>query len=173
MVDVESDGPIPGLYDYSMVCFGIVLVDRNGKLDKTYYGETAPISKNWDPEALAISGFTREQHETFEDPELTMANAKEWVLTNNEARRPIFMADNSGYDYMFMHWYFEHFLGHKQDPFGWSSRNLNDIYHGLTGDMWSSFKHLRGTKHDHNPVNDAMGHAEAFQYMKHKMGLKV
>ena len=173
MVDVESDGPIPGLYDYSMVCFGIVLVDRNGKLDKTYYGETAPISKNWDPEALAISGFTREQHETFEDPELTMANAKEWVLTNNEARRPIFMADNSGYDYMFMHWYFEHFLGHKQDPFGWSSRNLNDIYHGLTGDMWSSFKHLRKAPHNHDPRSDALGNAQAFQYMVHKMGLKI
>ena len=26
MVDVESDGPIPG--DYSMICFGAVVVDK-------------------------------------------------------------------------------------------------------------------------------------------------
>lgn len=26
MVDIESDGPIPG--DYSMICFGAVIVDR-------------------------------------------------------------------------------------------------------------------------------------------------
>jgi len=96
MIDVESDGSIPGPQDYSMVCFGAVLVDRNFTFKKTFYGETAPISKNWDPEALAISGFTREQHETFEDPFITMKAFKEWVLTNNEARRPIFMADNNG-----------------------------------------------------------------------------
>lgn len=173
MIDVESDGSIPGPDDFSMVCFGAVLVDRNFTFKDTFYGETAPISNNWNPEALAISGFTREQHETFEDPETTMTAFKEWVLTKNERRRPIFMADNNGYDYLFMHWYFEHFLGEKEDPFGWSSRNLNDLYHGLTGDLWSSFKHLRKTRHDHNPVNDAMGNAEALRYMVQKMGLKI
>lgn len=34
MVDVESDGPIPG--DYSMISFGAVVVDET--LDKTFYG---------------------------------------------------------------------------------------------------------------------------------------
>jgi len=173
MIDVESDGSIPGPNDYSMVCFGAVLVDRNFKLEKTFYGKTAPISKNWDPKALAISGFSRTQHETFEDPFITMTAFKEWVLTVNEARRPIFMADNNGYDFMFSHFYFEHFLGHKQDPFGWSSRNLADIYHGLTNDMWSSFKHLRKAPHNHDPRSDALGNAQAFQYMVQKMGLKL
>ena len=40
MVDIESDGPIPG--DYSMVSFGAVVVD--GQLDKTFYGKLRPIS---------------------------------------------------------------------------------------------------------------------------------
>ncbi len=34
MVDVEADGPIPG--DYSMVCFGAVLVKDSP--DQTFYG---------------------------------------------------------------------------------------------------------------------------------------
>ena len=40
MVDVESDGPIPG--DYSMISFGAVLVDT--QLDKTFYRQLQPIS---------------------------------------------------------------------------------------------------------------------------------
>jgi hypothetical protein len=39
-------------------------------------------------------------------------------------------------------------------------------------DMRASWKHLRKTKHDHNPVNDAIGNAEAILAMK-KMGLKI
>ena len=49
MVDVEADGPIPG--DYSMVCFGAVVVEPS--LGKTFYGRLKPISDQWIPEALA------------------------------------------------------------------------------------------------------------------------
>ncbi|HET6924100.1 MAG TPA: exonuclease, partial [Anaeromyxobacteraceae bacterium] len=64
VVDVEADGPVPGRY--SMVCFGAVVVEPS--LAKTFYGRTRPISEEWLPEALAVSGFTREQHRGFEDP---------------------------------------------------------------------------------------------------------
>ena len=57
MVDIELDGPNPG--DYSMICFGAVLVEP--ALSKTFYGQLRPISDRWIPEALAVSGFTREQ----------------------------------------------------------------------------------------------------------------
>ena len=39
MVDVESDGPIPG--DYSMICVGAVLVQEG--LRETFYGRLRPI----------------------------------------------------------------------------------------------------------------------------------
>jgi hypothetical protein len=41
MVDIESGGPIPG--DYSMVCFGAVVVEPG--LGKTFYGRHKPISE--------------------------------------------------------------------------------------------------------------------------------
>lgn len=56
MVDVEADGPIPG--DYSMICFGAIVVEP--QLDRTFYGQLKPISDKFVPEALAVSGFTRE-----------------------------------------------------------------------------------------------------------------
>ena len=40
MVDMEADGPIPG--DYSMICFGAVIVEPG--LDRTFYGRLRPIS---------------------------------------------------------------------------------------------------------------------------------
>ena len=61
VVDVEADGEIP--HKYSMVCFGAVVVEPS--LSKTFYGETKPVSDNWIPKALAVSGFTRQQHLAF------------------------------------------------------------------------------------------------------------
>jgi hypothetical protein len=40
MVDVEADGPIPG--DYSMVCFGAVVVEPS--LSRTFYSYMASPS---------------------------------------------------------------------------------------------------------------------------------
>jgi hypothetical protein len=69
-VDVEADGPCPSLY--SMVCFGAIVVEPS--LSRTFYGQTAPISKWYVPEALAVSGFSRAEHAKFEAPELVMQN---------------------------------------------------------------------------------------------------
>ena len=64
MVDIEADGPIPG--DYSMICFGAVIVEPS--LSRTFYGQLRPISEQWQPEALAVSGFTRERTLAFSAP---------------------------------------------------------------------------------------------------------
>ena len=166
MVDIEADGPIPG--DYSMICFGAVIV-RPGLKD-TFYGTCKPISDKWIPEALAVSGHSREQTLQFHDPEHTMRQFALWLKAWSKDR-PRFIADNNGFDWMFMCWYFHHFLGNN--PFGFSSTNLGSLYKGLVRSTKKNFKHLRQTKHDHDPVNDAVGNAEALLTMKEKMGLKI
>lgn len=166
VVDIESDGQIPG--DYSMICFGAVIV--NEKLDKTFYGKLKPISEKFDPAALAISGFDRETTLGFDDPKTVMLNFEEWIKENSKGR-PIFISDNNGFDWMFICWYFHHFLG--RNPFGYSSRRIGDLYCGLVNDTFSQWKHLRKTAHTHNPVDDAMGNAEVLLYMKNEMGLKI
>ncbi len=52
-----------------------------------------------------------------------------------------------------------------KNPFGHSARRIGDFYAGLVGDFTdaSSWKKLRVTVHDHNPVHDAMGNLEAFE----------
>ena len=166
MIDIESDGLIPS--DYSMVSFGAVIVDE--KLDKTFYAELKPISDKWIPEALAVSGFSREETLKFDDPKKVMLTFKDWI-EKNTSTRPLFFSDNNGFDWQFINWYFHHFIG--ENPFGYSSTNLGSLYKGMKNDMFQNFKHLRKTKHTHNPVDDAMGNAEALLYMKKEMGLKI
>ena len=167
-IDVESDGPIPG--DNSMISFGAVLIKADGNLDTTFYGTMKSISDKWVPEALAISGFTREETMAFRDPREVMTEFGHW-LSNYCGERPMFISDNNGYDFMFMHWYFIHFTG--MDPFGHSSTNLGSLYKGLVKDTFKNFKHLRKTRHSHHPVDDCKGNAEAFLTMVKEMGLRA
>jgi hypothetical protein len=183
MVDIEADGPIPG--DYSMIALGAVIVEPG--LERTFKGLLRPVSERWVPEALAVSGFSREQTEAFEDPKAVMEWFEAWLAVEagvaggsrgGGARggrggrgRPMSISDNNGFDWQFVNWYFHHFLG--RNPFGHSSTNLGSLYKGLEGDMRASFRGLRRTRHTHDPVDDARGNAEALLHMKEKMGLKI
>ena len=165
MVDIESDGPIPG--DYSMISFGAIIVEP--ELNRTFYGRLKPISDRFIPDALAVSGFTRNESLAFDDPKRVMEQFKQWLNSNCQGRM-MFISDNNGFDWQFINWYFHHFIGNN--PFGFSSTNLGSLYKGLKQDTFANFKHLRKTRHTHNPVDDARGNAEALLQMK-EMGLKI
>ena len=166
MVDVESDGPIPG--DYSMISFGAVVVEP--ALSKTFYGRLKPISDQWIPHALEVSGHTRDETLAFEEPATVMERFGEWMKAEC-AGRPIFISDNNGFDWQFINWYFHHFTG--GNPFGHSSTNLGSLYKGLARDMFVNFKHLRKTTHTHHPVDDARGNAKALLHLIEEYGLKI
>lgn len=162
VVDVEADGQVPGIN--SMVCFGAVVVDE--KLDKKFYGQTKPISTVYDPDALAVSGFSRKEHEKFEDPGHVMPRFADWLHDTGNGR-PILISDNNGFDAAYINYYFHVF--HGKNPFGWSSRRIGDLYCGVKGDLFAKWKGLRKTKHTHHPVDDALGNAEALLEME-KLG---
>jgi len=168
VVDVEADGPIP--YKYSMICFGAVVLEPS--LNKTFYGKVKPVSETYIQEALAVSGFSRQDHENFDEPKLVMDLFAEW-LSQNSKGRPIFISDNPAFDWQWINWYFHTYL--DKNPFGFSARRIGDLYCGMKMDagLNAEWKKLfRKTSHDHNPVNDAKGNAEALLSMK-EMGLKI
>ncbi|NIG52423.1 3'-5' exoribonuclease domain-containing protein [Chitinophaga sp. Cy-1792] len=167
MVDIEADGPIPG--DYSMISFGAVVVEES--LSETFYGQLKPISSQFIPEALAVSGFSREETLTFEDPARVMQNFSTWLKKQAHKGQPRFISDNNGFDWMFICWYLHHFTG--ANPFGHSSQNLGSLYKGLVNDASKNFKHLRVRKHTHHPVDDAIGNAEALLTMKKELKFNI
>ncbi len=165
MVDIEADGPCPA--DFSMVCFGAVVVEPG--LSRTYYGGLIkPVSDKWIPEAIAVSGFTREQAQAGRAPADVMAEFVAWL--KGLRGQPRFVSDNNCFDWQFVNWYLWHFTG--GNPFGHSSTNLGSLYKGLVRQMSKNFKHLRKTGHDHNPLNDAIGNAEAMLQLK-ELGLAI
>ncbi len=164
MVDIEADGPIPG--DYSMISLGAVVVEPG--LARTFSGRFRPISEQWIPEALAVSGHSREDTLAFSDPRVEMQRFREWLATLD--KQPMFISDNNGFDWMFVCWYFHHFIG--KNPLGHSSQNLGSLYKGLMKDVKVTFKHLRKTKHTHDPLDDARGNAEAMLQLP-GLGLKI
>ena len=165
MVDIEADGPIPG--DFSMVSFGAIVVEP--ALDRVFSGRLRPISERFIPEALAVSGHTRDETLAFDDPKAVMERFAGWL--GSLSGRPVFVSDNNGFDWMFVCWYLHHFTG--KNPFGHSSQNLGSLYKGLVKDASQNFKHLRRTRHTHDPVDDARGNAEAMLVLKDKHGLKI
>lgn len=165
VVDVESDGPIIG-YN-SMVCFGAVVLDK--KLDKTFYGQMKPIELiggsgikgRFQPDALAVSGFSREEHMKFPEPKDTMEAFSKWIYSLGD--RVTLLSDNNGYDASWINYYFHRY--HGSNPFGWTSRRIGDLFCGYFNDPKYQWKKHRKTKHTHHPVDDAKGNAEAMLWL--------
>lgn len=167
-VDVESDDQSPAIG--SMVSFGAVLISDQ---TQTFYGKVKPIMDSYNPEALAISGFSREEHETFDDPKEVMEAFAKWLDKVSEGN-PVFISDNPAFDWQWINYYFHKYLG--RNPFGFSARRIGDLYCGLVkhaGKNRDWKRKLRRTSHTHNPVDDAMGNAEAVVGMKNIMGLQI
>jgi len=170
-VDVESDNESPA--NGSMVCFGAVLVKD---MSKTFYGKTKPITNQYNPNALAISGFTREEHEQFDDPATVMYEFHKWLKEVSQGN-PTFISDNPAFDWQWINYYFHKYSNEHiiKNPFGFSARRIGDLYCGLVKNAsknsdWK--RKYRITKHTHNPVDDAKGNAEALLAIQ-KLGLNI
>jgi hypothetical protein len=170
VVDVEADGPAPGVFN--MVCFGVIRIQKDLENAPTFYGLTAPTSRNCIPEALAVSGISRAEHLSFPDPIVTMMAFEKWIKEHNEKGRPVFVSDNPAWDYQWINYHFA--ACGIDNPFGHSGRRIGDFYAGLEKDWGkqSTWKKFRRTLHTHNPVDDARGNAEALLEICNRYNLK-
>ncbi len=177
-MDGESNGPSPRRH--SLVWFGAVLV--NESLDTHFEGKMCPISPEYVPEAIGVTGLTHEETLLFPSPLIVIPAFVAWVKAHTKyGTRPMLWSDNNGYDMSFLSMYLHEFGG--ENPFGHTSRNMNDRYRGLMAgrkaagiidppNVLSSFSHLITIPHDHNPVNDARGNAQALLGMR-QYGLEL
>ena len=156
MIDIEANGPIPG--DYSMTSLGAVIVDD--KLDKFFKINIKPISEKFDPDRRQ---FVDEKDAV--DAKKAMQKFKSWILKNSIGT-PVFISDNNGFDWMFVCWYFWHFLG--ENPFGYNSQNLNSLYKGLKKDLYVKLDFLREINLTHDALEDARYNAKNFHKLRKK-----
>ena len=171
--DVEADGPIPG--PYSMLSFGMSVV---GNHEYTFYTEIKPISGDFIPQALAVSGLDRDRliREAPTAKE-AMENAAQWINNLRKIGRPVFLAGPAVWDGMFIHWYFMRYLGNS--PFGstGSGIDLRSYWMGLKGCEWVKTRKgkiknelgVKGLAHTHHAGEDAAELAAVFEaILKHR-----
>jgi hypothetical protein len=149
-VDCEATGPCPGkgvLTEFGAVEFAS---------RQTFHGVLYEGRPRADEPALSeVTGRAFDAHAVY-------AAFEEWLRSVCTGGQPVFVSDNPAFDWQWINHGFHHTLG--RNPFGHSARRISDFYAGLMGDFrrTQGWKRLRVTRHDHNPVNDAMGNVEAF-----------
>lgn len=165
-VDIEASGSIPGTY--SMLALGACVV---GNTTENFYVELKPINDNLIPQALEVSGLSlKNLKKQGAEPKAAMKKFEKWIKKVSLDKRPVFVAFNATFDWMFTHWYFIEFVG--RDPFGISGLDIKAYFMGMTKTKWKSTskRHVRAqfpsrTKHTHNALDDAIEQAEIFEQM--------
>jgi hypothetical protein len=146
-VDVEADGPIPGLYSMNSLGAAVSVIRyKDGTVEKldpetpigaelpqTFYTQLKPTAVDWVDEAFAVGlveGVDPEASledkrayliENGEDAEEAMTRFAEWLnaIAEHYQGAVVFAAYPLGYDWMWTYWYLMAFSKHGS-PFGHS-----------------------------------------------------
>lgn len=164
-VDVETSGPNPG--QYSMLAIGACTISEP---QETFYVELQPVSQRYTPQAMAVSGLSLEKlTETGQSPTEAMRHFAEWVKqVSGPSIRPVFVALNAPFDWMFVNDYFHRYLG--RNPFGHNALDIKALYMGLTGALWEdTFIEAMAKRYrldlqlTHHALQDAIDQAVVFR----------
>ncbi len=166
-IDVETAGPIPS--QYAMLSIGACTL---GKPRHKFYIEFKPDKINFLPEALAISNLSMERLAgEGVDPKVAMQSLADWLMEVVPANhRPLFVAFNAPFDWMFVNEYFYNYLGHN--PFGHAALDIKSYFMGQEGVPWSQTSMwnigeqlLKRRQLSHHALQDAIDQAEIFEKM--------
>jgi ribonuclease T len=163
-VDVETAGPNPS--QYSLLSIGACSVSDP---ENNFYIELQPLNDKLLPEAFAIHQLSlKALKSNGVPPPEAMAKFDTWLSgVGPEERKPVFVAFNAPFDWMFISDYFHRFLGHN--PFGHSALDMKAFYMGLHGSSWKNtamnrvaIDYLEGRQISHNALEDARDQAQIF-----------
>jgi hypothetical protein len=130
--DVETDGPIPGVYSMLSVGSAAYLPDKTLHSAFTVNLETLPgasqhpdTMKWWrsQPEAWAACRVD------VRAPEEAMRGYLAWL--KSLPGQPVFVAYPAAFDFMFVCWYLNRFTG--ENPFGWQALDIKTFAMSLLG----------------------------------------
>lgn len=164
-VDIEAAGSIPS--QHALLSIGACTLTQP---QQTFYAELIPDKDEFDAQALQVHGLDPQQlKDNGLPPEEAMQQFADWLKTNlPPGEKPIMLAFNAPFDWMFIHDYFIRYLGNN--PFGHSAIDIKAVYLGATGKSWQEtsgvYLHTRyhdGSKLTHNALEDAIAQGEIFE----------
>ena len=162
VVDIEASGPSPS--DYALLSIGACTLEEPGQ---TFYAELQPDRRAFISEAMVVNGLSLDRLTAEGMPPVEAMQAfSDWVaLVVPPDARPVFVAFNAPFDWMFVNDYFHRYLGHN--PFGHSALDIKAFYMGKHGVTWSETSHAQvGKKYavkeelTHHALDDAIDEAE-------------
>ncbi len=165
-LDCEASGPCPNHGD--LLSFGAVVVDSSvlGNDWNGFYSDILlPACDKYDDGAYKAINITREQHlNATKTIKQGILEFKDWLdlIPRKPNERLVMITDNPGFDFGWMNYELHNHLGYN--PLGHSARRIGDAYCGLKDNMRNTqgWKKLRDAPHDHNPLNDCLGNAQAW-----------
>ena len=169
-IDVETSGPNPGLY--SLLSIGACTLYEPRQ---TFYVELKPDKHAYTEEALAISGLSMEKlTKTGLPPEEGMQKLADWLKEVVPAEeKPLFVAFNAPFDWMFVNDYFLRYLGYN--PFGHAALDIKSYFMGQENVKWfqTSMRYISDQLSgngplSHNALQDAIDQAKLFESMLEK-----
>jgi len=166
-IDIEASGPVPGMF--SMLSVGACLCDDPSA---TFESIFRPITKQFVPEALKVTGFDLELLERDgREPADAMSAFASWVAVQAGSRKPVFVGLNAAFDWGFVNYYF-HLFG-IQNPFGIAPVDIKALYMGKFGTSWreTTSKQIAtrldvSAAGDHSALNDAIAQATLFNAVR-------
>ena len=166
-VDVETSGPVPGLY--ALLSIGACVVDQE---DKTFYIELCPPDKALIlPGAVAATGIDMDRlRKEGTDPAIAVAEFASWIRQVSGNTRPIFVAFNAPFDWSFVNDLFVR--AGIDNPFGYTALDMKAFYMGLSGCSWDETRSSRlpealqpSPVREHHALDDAVAQAMVFGKM--------
>jgi len=180
-VDVEADGPCPGVN--SMLQFGAVFYDSEGNVLEEYSANIYPIEGAVeDPDTMAWWQKQEEKTPGLWDSMMAdrvvakLAMERFQTIVRRIARErkesPVIIAYPAGYDFTYTYWYLCKFLG--QSCVGFSAIDMKTMamcllqktYHDSAKKRFPRSWFNPALKHTHNALEDAKGQGYIFFQMK-------
>lgn len=173
-VDVETAGPIPG--DFSLLAIGACTIDDP---PATFYIELKPINELVTPEAARIHQLSIQRLlAEGAEPKQALVQFETWLKGQTASdRQLVFVAFNAPFDWMFVNYYFIHYLGNN--PFGHAALDIKALYMGLSAVPWlqTSWRTLdpqfvEKKNLTHHALQDALDQAALFKKLLTDLHLK-
>ena len=163
-VDIETAGPFPG--DYSLLSIGACTLEEPRQ---TFYIELKPIHPVLTDEAFEIHGLSLAKLELRGiPPQEAMQRFADWLAEVTPAgHKPVMLAFNAPFDWMFVCDYFHRCLG--WNPFGHTALDIKAYSMGKWDSTWAETSMRAIAKRfpdipalSHNALDDAINQASLF-----------
>ena len=166
VVDIETAGPNPT--EFSLLSIGAALVEDP---EQTFYVELQPFNGNAEEESSRIHGLSLiALLDTGIKPKEAMQRFADWVQEVAGRRKPVFVAFNAPFEWMFVNDYFHSYL--DRNPFGHRALDIKALFMGMHGVDWDETTYDKVSSYyrlppalSHNAREDARQAAELFAAM--------